>query len=114
MTSDSDRLENILEAIEQIEKYALKGRKVFDSEELVQTWIIHHIQIIGEATRRLSEQMRSNYPDISWSAIIGMRHILVHDYFGVDLKEVWSTVEKDIPDLKAKIEAILKDLEGGR
>ena len=110
MTSDSDRLEDILEAIEQIEKYAIKGRKVFDSEELIQTWIIHHIQIIGEATRRLSEQIRSSYPDIPWSAIIGMRHILVHDYFGVDLEEVWSTAEKDVPYLKAKIKTILKDL----
>ena len=113
MTSDSDRLEDILEAIEQIEKYAVKGRKVFDSEELVQTWIIHHIQIIGEATRRLSEQTQSRYPDIPWSAIIGMRHILVHDYFGVDLEEVWSTVEKDIPNLKAKIKVILKNLKRG-
>ncbi len=113
MTSDSDRLEDILEAIEQIEKYAIKGRNVFDSEELIQTWIIHHIQIIGEATRRLSEQIRSSYPDIPWSAIIGMRHILVHDYFGVDLEEVWSTAEKDIPNLKAKIKTILEDLERG-
>jgi len=113
VTSDSDRLEDILEAIEQIEKYAIKGRNIFDSEELIQTWIIHHIQIIGEATRRLSEQIRSSYPDIPWSAIIGMRHILVHDYFGVDLEEVWSTAEKDIPNLKAKIKAILKDLERG-
>jgi uncharacterized protein with HEPN domain len=110
MTRDRDRIEDILDAIERIERYVDKGRQVFDDDELVQTWIIHHIQIIGEAVRRLSEPLKSHCDDIPWSAIIGMRNILVHDYFGIDLEEVWSTVEKDLPELKAKLTPILLEL----
>ena len=111
MTRDRDRLEDILEAIERIERYARKGRDAFEADELVQTWIIHHIQVIGEATRRLSEDLQNSYSDIPWSAIVGMRNILVHDYFGIDLEEVWSTVERDIPTLKRKVMKIIDDLK---
>jgi uncharacterized protein with HEPN domain len=110
MSQDLDRLQDILDAIEKIERYSSKGRERFDSDELVQTWIIHHIQIIGEAARRVSVELKARHTDIPWSQIIGMRNILVHDYFGVDLEEVWSTAMRDIPDLKRKIEAILQEL----
>ena len=110
MSQDLDRLQDILDAIEKIERYSSKGRELFDSDELVQTWIIHHIQIIGEAARRVSVELKARHTDIPWSQIIGMRHILVHDYFGVDLEEVWSTAMRDIPDFKRKIEAILQEL----
>jgi uncharacterized protein with HEPN domain len=105
-----DRIEDILEAIDRIERYVDKGRQAFDADELVQTWIIHHIQIIGEAVRRLSEPLKDHYTDVPWAAIIGMRNILVHDYFGIDLEEVWSTVEKDLPELKTKLTQILQGL----
>ena len=89
MKEDRDRLEDILEAIERIERYAEKGRNIFEADELIQTWFIHHIQVIGEGARRLSQELRNRYPEIPWSAIIGMRNIVVHDYFGIDLEEVW-------------------------
>ena len=110
MSQGLSRLQDILEVIEKIDRYSSKGREAFDSDELVQTWIIHHIQIIGEAARRGSDELKARHADIPWSQIIGMRNILVHDYFGVDLEEVWSTVMRDIPDLKRKIQSILKKL----
>jgi uncharacterized protein with HEPN domain len=61
---DRQRLEDILEAIERIEKYASGGRATFDRDELVQTWVLHHLQIIGEAVRGLSDEIRSAHPDI--------------------------------------------------
>ena len=104
MRRDQQRLEDILEAIERIEKYASGGRSAFDRDELVQTWIVHHLQIIGEAARGLSDDFRNVHADVPWLQIAAMRNILVHDYFGIDLEEVWSAVERDLPGLKKKIQ----------
>jgi uncharacterized protein with HEPN domain len=80
MRNDRLRLLDILEAIEQIEKYAYQGEEAFKRDELIQTWMVHHIQIVGEAARALSEDIKKKYPVIPWSDVIGMRNILVHDY----------------------------------
>ena len=111
MRDDRSRLLDVIEAIERIERYAARGRKAFEADELLQTWVVHHIQIIGEAVRKLSDALRSEHPEIPWAQIIAMRNIVVHDYFGVDTEEVWAAVERDLPDLKRKIQAILR--EGG-
>ena len=108
MRDDRERLLDIQEAIKQIEKYTIRGKQVFLSDELIQNWVIHHLQIIGEASNRLSKDFREKHPGISWTDIIGMRHILVHNYFDVDLKIVWTTVEKDLSMLKQHVNAILK------
>lgn len=110
MRPDEQRLQDILEAISKIEKFASEGRASFEAEERNQVWMIHHIQIIGEAVRGLSENFRARNPEIPWNVIVGMRHILVHEYFGIDLDEVWSVVERDLPALKPQIQAILMNL----
>jgi uncharacterized protein with HEPN domain len=107
MRNDQERLQDILETIERIERYAPDGQHRFEQDELLQTWMVHHIQIIGEAARKLSDSVRKAHPEIPWPQIITMRNVLVHDYFGIDLQEVWMVVERDIPTLKPKIEAIL-------
>jgi uncharacterized protein with HEPN domain len=105
---DQERFHDILEAIGRIEKYAKKGRRVFEQNELIETWVVHNLQIIGEAARKLSDDSRAAHPEIPWPQIIAMRNILVHDYFGVDINEVWAAVEKDLPVLKRQITAIAK------
>ncbi len=107
MRDDQERLKDIAEAIGRIEKYAAKGRKAFEKDELIQNWIVRHLQIIGEAVRALSAEYRDKHSDFEWSKIIGMRNILVHDYFGIDVDIVWSAVEHDLPVLKRKIEDLL-------
>ena len=107
MRDDRERLRDILEAIERIERYTSKGREEFMQDELIQTWVVHHIQIIGEAARKLSEETRSEHDEVPWPAIIAMRNILVHDYFSVDIDEVWSTIERDLPPLKVEVSSIL-------
>jgi uncharacterized protein with HEPN domain len=109
MRDYNERLLDILEAIENIEKYASRGHEAFEHDELIQTWILHHLQIIGEATSALPDSFRDKYPEVPWSKIIGMRNILVHNYFGVDIDVVWAVVVNDIPDLKQKIENAIRN-----
>lgn len=110
MRNDFERATDIAEAISRIERYASLGREELDRNELIQTWYLHHIQIIGEAVRLLSDVARQLRPEIPWNQIIGMRHILVHQYFGVDLDRVWNVIEQDIPRLKTAIESMLQTL----
>lgn len=110
MRDDRQKVLDIQEAIERIEKYAAHGRETFDGDELIQTWVLHHLQIIGEAARCLSEPFRNQHPDVPWSEIIGTRNILVHHYFGIDKDLVWSVIENDLPALKTSIERIIKSL----
>ncbi len=107
MRRDEQRLRDILEAIAKIERFSQEGRDAFEADERTQIWCVHHIQILGEAARALSENFRRAHSQVPWSSIIGMRHILVHDYFGVDLAEVWAVVERDLPTFKEQILAIL-------
>lgn len=109
MRDYNERLLDIMEAIENIEKYASRGHEAFEHDELIQTWIVHHLQIIGEAASALPDRFRDKYPEVPWSKIIGMRNILVHNYFGVDVDVVWAVVVKDIPDLKQKIENAIRN-----
>ena len=100
-------LNDIHEAIERIERYSAHGRETFEQDELIQTWVIHHLQVIGEACRSLEPEFREQHAEIPWSQIIGMRHILVHRYFNIDVETVWAVVERDLPELKRQIAAIL-------
>lgn len=72
MKDDKERLLDIAEAIDCINKYAARGREVSEHKELIQNWIIHHLQIIGEASARISENFRNVHPGIPWPKIIGM------------------------------------------
>ena len=102
-----ERLEDILEAVAQIETEQAKGKAAFDENPLVQVWMVHHLMIIGEAVRAIDPAERSKYPSVPWRQIAGMRNILVHDYFRINQEIVWETVEKHLPALKTEVEQIL-------
>jgi uncharacterized protein with HEPN domain len=108
--ADRDRLADIIHAISLIERYARRGRAGFERDELLQVWVIHHLAIIGEAAARLSPALRQDHPEVPWSGIIGMRNVLVHGYFSVDLEEAWGTVEWRLPTLRDQVESILRGL----
>ena len=94
MRNDPDRLLDIREAIERVYRHTAAGRAAFAADELVQTWVVHHLEIIGEAVRALSDEFRTRYPEVPWREIVRMRNVLVHTYFSIDLERVWSVVEK--------------------
>ena len=81
--------------------------EAFEQDELIQTWVLYHLQVIGEAARALSPEFTAQHAEIPWPRIVGMRNILVHNYFGIDVEIVWSVVERDLPQLKQQVEAIL-------
>jgi uncharacterized protein with HEPN domain len=110
MRDDHERLRDILEAIERIEKYAARGRTVFDDDELIQTWVVHHLQIIGEAVRNLAPETTTASDDVEWNSIVGMRNILVHNYFGIDTDIVWAVIENDLATLKSSVLTLLEEI----
>ncbi|MEK7536040.1 MAG: DUF86 domain-containing protein [Patescibacteria group bacterium] len=105
MAKDSLYIEHILEAIANIEEF-LRGinHDKFISDKLIQSAIIRQIEIVGEATKNLSVELREQNKDVPWQDITGMRDMLIHEYFGVDLEEVWQTAAVDIPALKLIIQ----------
>jgi len=105
-----ERIRDILDAIEHIERYSVQGRARFENDELIQSWFTRHLQIIGEAARLIPEDVRKRAPEVPWSKMIGMRHILVHDYFRIDTEIVWQVVANDLPRLKAFLQGLLKTL----
>lgn len=107
MRDERERLLDIQEAIERIERYAARGRAAFAQDELIQIWVLYHLQIIGEAARALPPEFTAQHSQIPWPRIVGMRNILVHNYFGVDVSIVWSVVERELPLLKQQVASIL-------
>lgn len=107
MRPDRDRLADILEAIEKIRERLPSTAEELAASELLQVWVVHHLQVIGEAANNLSPGFIAVHPEIPWRRIIGLRHALVHQYFGVDLDAVWTIAIDDLPPLEAAVAAIL-------
>jgi uncharacterized protein with HEPN domain len=107
MREDRERLLDIQEAIEKIQSRALVDRTVFFEDDMLQTWVVFHIIVIGESAGRISQELRDQNSQVPWKDIIDMRNILVHRYFGIDLEEVWDTIAIDIPIFKKEIKIIL-------
>ena len=99
----------ILESIMLIQEYT---RQVSKQEFLARTYlqdaVIRRLEVIGEAVKSLPSDFRDSHSGIPWQEIAGMRDVLIHEYFGVDLNLTWQTVKQDIPALKGKLEEILK------
>lgn len=109
MSGDEIYVRHILDAIEKIARYtAGSTRETFLKDDLVIDGVIRELEIIGEAAGNLSESFQAGHPGIPFAAITGMRNVLAHEYFGVDLNQVWKTVQEDLPDLKSKLQALLK------
>lgn len=104
-------VEHILECIVLIEKYTKnKTESEFSDSIQLQDSVIRRIEIIGEAVKNIPKQIKVKYSKILWKEIAGMRDILIHEYFGIDLQLTWMVVRKDIPELKKKMLRIKEDL----
>lgn len=113
MTERNDKLylKDILDSIEKIEKYVKNlNYKKFSKNLLVIDAVVRNFEVIGEATKNLSKEIKSLYPNIPWKEMAGMRNKVIHEYFGVNLKIIWKTIKERLPELRIKIEEILKKL----
>jgi uncharacterized protein with HEPN domain len=106
--SDEIYIEHILAAIAQIKRYTSDGETAFLQSELIQDAVIRRLEIVGEAVKNLSEDLRARYPGIPWQAIAANRDRLIHGYFVVDPKRVWRTVVESVPALERDIAGIAK------
>lgn len=109
MKDDRIYLQHILEAIDNIESFmGSMTKEEFIYNVLVYSAVIRQLEIIGEAVKNISSDFKKTNENIPWKDIAGMRDKLIHDYFGVDVKLVWSICVKDIPQLKSNILKIEK------
>lgn len=99
--SNSVRLLHILDAISEIENYIQDADKdTFVNNSMMFNATLHQLEIIGEAANGLSDEFLMEHPSIPWARIIGLRNLIVHEYFGVDDQTIWSIVTINLPPLK--------------
>ena len=110
MKDDRIYLLHVRDAIQYILEYTATGKEGFFADRKTQDAVVRNLEIIGEATKRVSTSLKDAHPDISWKPIAGMRDKLIHDYFGINLQLVWDVVERDLPALKLKVTQLLEAL----
>jgi uncharacterized protein with HEPN domain len=106
MRSDADRVRDILDAIARINARMPVAFDVFHADEMLQVWVIHHLQVIGEAARGVSQALVERHPEVPWAQIVALRNILVREDFGLDMRQVWTVVTKDLPRLEEHVRRI--------
>lgn len=111
MTEALDYLEDILDAVEKIERYTAEmGYEEFVTDEKTVDAVLRNFEVIGEAAKNVPEDVRQEYPEVPWSEMAGMRDKLIHGYATVELQIVWMTVEEELPTLGPQIERVRDEL----
>jgi uncharacterized protein with HEPN domain len=105
---DKERLLHIKESITHIESF-VEGLNYeeYSKNFMLRLALVKLFEIIGEAATKLSDELKVEFSDIEWATLKGLRNILVHEYFGIDYKTIWESIQRDIPALKIKIDAII-------
>ncbi len=107
MKEDETYLEHIIDAITKVEQYTADGRDAFMADDKTQDAVVRNLEIIGEATKRLSDDLRNKHPDIPWKQAAGLRDVLSHDYMSIDLTIVWNVIDSHLPALREAVRELL-------
>ena len=109
---DAARLEHIFDAVNEIEGYTQTTNfQDFSQNSMMIFACIKQLEIIGEASNHLSEELKQKYDSVEWRQIVGMRNVFVHEYFGVDIHLVWDVIQSDLPHFKHTIELMLEEIK---
>jgi|SRR5690625_3868215 len=107
---DEARLRHILDAISEIQSYIKDTNfEEFSGNSMKKFATVKQLEIIGEAANHVNEEVKEKYSEIEWREIVGLRNILIHEYFGVDEQVVWGIITQDIPRLKDHARRILNE-----
>ena len=105
-------IEDILISIRLIEEYVGKiPKEEFNNNQKLQDSVVRRLEIIGEAVKNIPDTFREKYPEIQWKKISGLRDIIIHAYFNIDLDLTWDIIKKDLPNLKKEIERIISEMK---
>jgi len=103
---------HMAECIDNIQDYTKDMPKdVFFDNKMAQDAVVRNFEIIGEAAKQVTNEIRLKYPDIEWKKMAGFRDILIHNYAGVDLDEVWVIIERDLTGLRKNLEVIIEQFD---
>ncbi len=109
MTDDKTYLGHMLDAIDRIQTYTAEGRDAFLADTMIQDAVVRNFEIIGEAAKRTSEDLRRRHAEIPWRQAAGFRDVLSHDYVSIDLTIVWNAIESHLPTLREAVRELLTD-----
>jgi uncharacterized protein with HEPN domain len=101
----------MLERAERIFGYTESGREEFLTSPMIQDAVLRSFEVMGEAAKRVSQPIRDQAPEIPWRRLAGFRDVLIHQYEGVDLEEVWKRVAEDLPPLRQSLKSLLQKLD---
>ena len=112
MSNRDDRafVEDMLARLELVAEFSQDGREQFMNTRLIQEAVIRSLEIIGEASRNISQPLRDAHPQVPWRQIAAFRNFVIHAYWDIKLERIWEIVENDLPALKPQLEAILARL----
>ncbi len=110
MKDDKTYLGHILDAIDKVNVYTTEGRDAFMADGKTQDAVVRNLEIVGEATERLSDEIRARHPDIPWKKAAALRDVLSHDDMGIDLTILWNVIESHLPDLRKSVEVLLDEV----
>ena len=108
MRDDTVYLRHIMESIRRIEENVAQGRDSFLDSHTFQDAVLRNLQTLAESTQRLSDDLKAAHPEIEWHRVAAFRNVLVHDYLGIDVERVWEITQRDVPELKRAILAMLE------
>jgi len=102
---------HIDECIARIEQYTKEGKELFFSDIKTQDAVLRNLHTLAESSQRLSDVLKVSYPKVDWRAIAGFRNVVVHDYLGLDVEQIWDIVSCDLPELKKQIKTIFSAIK---